>query len=243
MNIITCHQDVIYSMSFNRDGSLLATTCKDKKLRIIEPRSGQVVREGTCHVGSKSSKVVYLAGTGRLFTTGFSRQSDRQYAVWSQDDLSNPLRIEMIDSSSGILIPFYDPDTRMVYLAGKGDGNIRYYEMADEAPWVHYLSQYLSGSPQRGLGFMPKRGCDTSQCEIFRFYKLHATRGLCEPIAMIVPRKSEHYQDDLYPDTVAPTPAMTTEEWIQGATRGPVLMSMKTGLVLRECFSVSNRFH
>jgi hypothetical protein len=26
-------------MSFNRDGSLLATTCKDKQLRIIEPRT------------------------------------------------------------------------------------------------------------------------------------------------------------------------------------------------------------
>jgi hypothetical protein len=36
---------------------------------------------------------------------------------------------------------------------------------------------------------MPKRGCDATQCEIFRFYKLHATKGMCEPISMIVPRK------------------------------------------------------
>lgn len=41
--VIDCHPDVIYCMSFNRDGSLLATTCKDKKLRVIEPRSGIVV--------------------------------------------------------------------------------------------------------------------------------------------------------------------------------------------------------
>lgn len=41
-NVIDCHPDVIYSMSLNRDGSLLATTCKDKKLRVIEPRSGIV---------------------------------------------------------------------------------------------------------------------------------------------------------------------------------------------------------
>ena len=237
INYIECHPDVIYSMSFNRDGSYLATTCKDKKLRILDPRTGQVVREGVCHVGSKASKVIYLGETGRLFTTGFSRTSDRQYAVWSQDDLNNALRMEMIDSSSGILIPYYDPDTRMVYVAGKGDGNIRYYEIVDEEPWIHYLSQYLSGSPQRGLGFMPKRGCETTQCEIFRFYKLHAIRGLCEPISMIVPRKSEQYQNDLYPDTVAPTPATTAEEWIKGINREPVYMSMKTGTVLRKCFS------
>lgn len=42
VNVIDCHTDVIYCMSLNRDGSLLATTSKDKKLRVIEPRSGIV---------------------------------------------------------------------------------------------------------------------------------------------------------------------------------------------------------
>ncbi|TNM90831.1 hypothetical protein fugu_003120 [Takifugu bimaculatus] len=39
VKMIDCHTDVILSMSFNTDGSLLATSCKDKKMRIIEPRS------------------------------------------------------------------------------------------------------------------------------------------------------------------------------------------------------------
>lgn len=72
----------------------------------------------------------------------------------------------------------------------QGDGNIRYYEAVNEAPWMHYLSQFISGNPQRGLGIMPKRGINTAICEVFRFYKLHATRGMCEPISMIVPRKA-----------------------------------------------------
>ena len=61
--------------------------------------------------------------------------------------------------------------------------------MVDESPYIHYLSQYQSGTPQRGLGVMPKRGLDTSRCEIMRFYKLHTVKPLCEPISMIVPRK------------------------------------------------------
>lgn len=44
VKMIDCHTDVILSMSFNTDGSLLATSCKDKKLRIIEPRSGAVLQ-------------------------------------------------------------------------------------------------------------------------------------------------------------------------------------------------------
>lgn len=42
--MIDCHTDVVLSMSFNTDGGLLATSCKDKKLRIIEPRSGAVLQ-------------------------------------------------------------------------------------------------------------------------------------------------------------------------------------------------------
>lgn len=81
-----------------------------------------------------------------------------------------------------------------LYLAGKGDGNIRYYEIVDESPYIHYLNQFISGHPQKALGFMPKRGLNTAICEIFRFYKLHAAGNICEPIAMIVPRKSTVFQ-------------------------------------------------
>lgn len=44
VKMIDCHSDVILCMSFNTDGSLLTTTCKDKKLRVIEPRSGRVLQ-------------------------------------------------------------------------------------------------------------------------------------------------------------------------------------------------------
>ena len=56
----------------------------------------------------------------------------------------------------------------------------------------------------------------TGQCEIFRFYKLHATKDIIEPISMIVPRKSDRFQDDIYPETQAPVPSLTAEEWISG---------------------------
>lgn len=77
------------------------------------------MQEGICHAGTKASKVVFLGSSGRLLTTGFSRHSDRQYAIWSQHDLTVPLTCETIDSSSGVVFPFYDNDTNMVFLAGK----------------------------------------------------------------------------------------------------------------------------
>lgn len=225
---IDCHTDTIYSMSFNRTGSRLATTCKDKKVRVVDPRTGSVIAQGTSHQGNKAAKVVYLGDTGRLFTTGFSKFSDREIAVWSEDDLSAPLRIDCVDSSSGILIPFYDHDTRMVYVAGKGDGNVRYYEIINESPIICYLSQFISGAPQKGFAAMPKRGVEVADCEIFRLYKLHATKDVVEPISMIVPRKSDVFQQDIYPETLAPIPALTASEWLSGKNGEPMVLSMKT---------------
>ena len=118
----------------------------------------------------------------------------------------------------------------MLYLAGKGDGNIRYYEIVDEAPYIYYLNQFLSGQPQKSLGFLPKRGVNVAQCEVFRFYKLHASSNICEPISMIVPRKSTLFQSDLYPDTLSQTPAISCKDWFTGGRNlQPILMSLQTG--------------
>lgn len=38
------HTDVVLSMSFNTDGSLLATTCRDRKIRLMEARSGNMLQ-------------------------------------------------------------------------------------------------------------------------------------------------------------------------------------------------------
>ncbi|KAM9314181.1 coronin-2A [Pholidichthys leucotaenia] len=222
------HTDVILSMSFNTDGSLFATTCKDRKVRLMEPRSGNLLQE-TNSKTHRAHKVLILGNMKMLFTSGTSCWNERQIAMWDQEDLSVPLLTENLDGSSGVVFPFYDPDTHMIYLAGKGDGNIRYYEISSEKPYIHYLTEYRSHVPQKGLGVMPKRGLDVSSCEVFRFYKLVTVKSLIEPLSMIVPRRSESYQEDLYPMTAANKPALTADEWLNGINKGPVLMSLKPG--------------
>lgn len=221
------HPDLIWSVSWNWDGSRLVTTCKDKKIRIYDPRSGELEQEAMGHEGAKPQKAIFLRN-GLVFTTGFSRMSERQYALRSEVALSEPIVLEELDTSNGIMTPIYDPDVNLLYLCAKGDSNIRYFEITDEPPFVHYISTYQSTEPQRGVGSMSKRGCDIYNCEIARFYKLHS-RGLCEVITFTVPRKSEHFQDDLYPDTLADTPALSADEWASGKDAEPVLMSLKEG--------------
>eukprot|EP00074_Homo_sapiens_P070484 XP_011523687.1 coronin-6 isoform X2 [Homo sapiens] len=223
------HPDVIHSVCWNSNGSLLATTCKDKTLRIIDPRKGQVVAERfAAHEGMRPMRAVFTR-QGHIFTTGFTRMSQRELGLWDPNNFEEPVALQEMDTSNGVLLPFYDPDSSIVYLCGKGDSSIRYFEITDEPPFVHYLNTFSSKEPQRGMGFMPKRGLDVSKCEIARFYKLHERK--CEPIIMTVPRKSDLFQDDLYPDTPGPEPALEADEWLSGQDAEPVLISLRDGYV------------
>ncbi|EGD80680.1 coronin-2B [Salpingoeca rosetta] len=227
---IDCHTDTIYSMSFNWDGSLLATTSKDKTLRVIDPRANKVVQQGKGHQGAKASRVVWCGTLNHLFTTGFSRMNERQYGVWNPEDLSEPLKMEMIDISSGVLFPNYDEDTKIVYLAGKGDGNIRYYELTAERPYCHYINDYRTSTPQRGVCLMPKRALDVGQCEVTRIYKL-TPKGAVEVISFTVPRKSTLFQEDIFPPTKKDEAVLSAEEWLAGENREPNRISLKDGYV------------
>ncbi|KAM9097956.1 LOW QUALITY PROTEIN: coronin-1C [Sarcophilus harrisii] len=226
------HSDMIY-MSWNRNGSLICTASKDKKVRVIDPRKQEIVavRKGKAHEGARPMRAIFLAD-GNVFTTGFSRMSERQLALWnpvrpSPENMQEPIALHEMDTSNGVLLPFYDPDTSIIYLCGKGDSSIRYFEITDES-LVHYLNTFSSKEPQRGMGYMPKRGLDVNKCEIARIFKLHERK--CEPIKT-VPRKSDLFQDDLYPDTAGPEASLEAEEWFEGKNADPLLISLKHGYV------------
>ncbi|KAI5959108.1 CRN1 [Candida theae] len=221
------HKDLVTSFAFNYNGSLLATTSRDKKLRIWDVREGKVLSEGPGHTGAKPSRITWLGNTDRIVTTGFSKLSDRQVGVWDIQHIDNgPIGgFMVIDASSGVLVPYFDPANSILYLAGKGDGNIRYYEYDTDE--LYELSQYASTDPQRGFAVVPKHSVNVKENEVLRAFKTVLDTSI-EPISFIVPRRSELFQSDIYPDCPSTTPALSAEEWLDGKeVNGPVLMNME----------------
>jgi len=222
------HGSTVQSLSFNKNGSEFVTTCKDKKLRIIDPRaSPQVAAEADGHQGTKASKACWLGKLDKIFSAGFTKLSERHYMIWDPRKLATPLQSTQIDVSAGLLMPFYDDDTQLLFLAGKGDGNIRYYEVVNEDPYLHVISEFKSAQPQRGVAMLPKVAVDTTLCEVVRLMKL--TTNSVVPVMFQVPRKSELFQADLFPDTAAPEPTATAAEYFAGTNGEPKLVSMKPG--------------
>ncbi|GAB7348687.1 hypothetical protein MBLNU459_g7433t1 [Dothideomycetes sp. NU459] len=208
------HNDIVQSLSWSADGGMLVTTCRDKKIRFWDVRQEKPAYEGPGHAGAKNSRVVWMGDHDRVATTGFSRMSDRQLGLW---DLRNPKEpsggFTILDSISGVCMPFWDDGTQMLYLAGKGDGNIRYYEYENDK--FEYLSEYKSADPQRGVAFVPKRGVNTHQNEVMRAYKT-VNETMIEPVSFIVPRRAEVFQNDIYPPTTGTTPSMSGSDWFGG---------------------------
>lgn len=224
---------LVQDLAWSADGTQIITSCKDKLCKVFDARSGAVVSEWTPHEGGKAFKALFLGERGTILTVGFTKQSKREFKLWDAKALAaagpgapgvEPLATQEVDQAAGVMLPFYDDDTRMLYLTGKGDGNIRYYEFVDEAPYVYALAEHRTNVSTKGADMLPKRCVAPLKCEVARFLKL--TSDSVEPISFIVPRKSEAFQDDIFPDTIAAAPAMSADEWFGGANKPALRVSM-----------------
>merc|ERR1739844_602821 len=101
--------------------------------------------------------------------------------------LGTPIFEQVIDDQSSILMPHYDPETHLLYFAGKGDSSIFFSELTNTARIFAQLGVYRDVESQKGGGWVPKRGLNTKKCEIGRFLKLTAKSVI--PVSFIVPRK------------------------------------------------------
>lgn len=68
---LEAHGDSIQGLAWNLNGTLLATTSRDKKLRLFDPRAGSApIRVTDGHAGVKGSRVAWLGEHDRIVTTG-----------------------------------------------------------------------------------------------------------------------------------------------------------------------------
>ncbi|KAI1106842.1 DUF1900-domain-containing protein [Jackrogersella minutella] len=219
------HPDVVQSLSWNASGSMLVTTSRDKKIRVWDVRQERPAHEGPGHEGAKNSRTVWLGEQNRFATTGFSKMSDRQLALWEPGNNAPIGGFKTLDSISGVCMPFWDDACHCLYLAGKGDGNIRYFEYENDK--FEFLSEYKSVDPQRGIAFVPKRGVNVHDNEVMRAYKT-VNDAYIEPISFTVPRRAETFQSDIYPPTSGLKPGLSASDWLSGKSGLPAKIDFES---------------
>ncbi|XP_061604705.1 coronin-7-like isoform X1 [Phyllopteryx taeniolatus] len=213
------HSEQLQSLSWKRDGSLLASTCKDKMLRVFDPRAQlKAVQSAACLQNNKDSRILW-AKEDFLLTTGFDRMRNREVRLWDSRNLTSSLRSQTFGTSSGTLIPLLDADTGLLVLAGVGDTVADCLEVSTSEPFLSQVSHCLTDMSTRGVATVPKRALDVMSCEVMRVLQL--TDNCIVPISYQVPRKNSghDFHADLYPDTEGVSPAVSADEWWQGANK------------------------
>jgi len=208
------HSAMLQSLHWSQDGSTLVTKSQDKMLRMYDPRVATEVVCVDSQLGSKPAKALSIDNHGLIWTCGRNKYNMRVWALWDKKKMEAPVATGEYDSGSGAFMAYYDPDTSIVYLGGKGDGQIRYYEISNGNAF--HLSTY-QGESQKGFTILPKAAVDVTKCEIARCIRL--MQNWARPVSFIVPRKSDLFQSDIFPDCYAELPAMTTAEWKAGENK------------------------
>jgi len=79
---------------------------------------------------------------------------------------------------------------------------------------------------------MPKRGCDVNTNEIARLFRVCGSR--LEPLSFKVPRKSDIFQSDIFPDCRSDEFALTAEQWFAGENAKPKTKPLEGGFQKKE---------
>jgi coronin-7 len=166
------HPDIIQSLSWNKDGKTLATNSKDKMVRVLDLRnnSGTIVHEANSHHSITDSRVIWI-NDQKILTTGFDSNRSRQVIIRDIRNFGTPEKTQELEQSTGILIPLYDADTNMLFLAGKGDCTISFLEILDKEPYLVEGIRH-SGEQTKGACLIPKRALKVMDGEVNRILQV-----------------------------------------------------------------------
>ncbi|XP_063608718.1 coronin-7-like isoform X3 [Penaeus indicus] len=222
------HEDQVQSTSWNGIGSMFVTSSKDRTIRIIDPRADKVAYEAESHKSPKDSRVVWLGNTDRILSTGYDGSRVREVRLRDLRNFSKPYKVQAFDSSTGIFMPLYDADTNMLFLAGKADVSIMYWEVTEKEPFLTEGLKHNGSVQTKGACLVPKRGLDVMTGEVNRLLQL--TSNAIIPITYQVPRKTyREFHADIFPETPGYVPSTSITQWLEGTSVQRKTISLDPG--------------
>ncbi|XP_074775650.1 coronin-7 isoform X3 [Athene noctua] len=216
LTALDSHGDQLQSLVWKRDGRLLGTSCKDKKLRIFDPRASPAASQSVVgHENNKDSRLLWMGSSDCLISVGFSQMREREVKLWDTRRFSGAMLTMALDTSPGATIPLYDTDTGLLVLAGKGENLLYCFEAAPAQPALTQVTQCRTEGSTRGLAAVPRLALDVMACEVLRVLQLTDTALV--PVSYLVPRKSvQDFHEDLFPDSAGMLPATGAQAWWAG---------------------------
>lgn len=228
----------LHSIAWDTLGTRVAAACKDKKLRILEPRKPSSNEEGIvtgpCHDSMRPVKVIWANSTF-LITCGFSRSAFREillHGIANDGKTIGIITKVNIDVSPAPLFPYYDQDTSILYAYSKGERTCHAFEITNlpqdnrsnsnnqEKPSFNKLPRFEHGTLQLSFAFLPKQKVNVKEVDITHAFRL--TSNSVMYVRFNIPRaKMDYFQDDIYNggitrELMRPDTSLSIEDWMNG---------------------------
>jgi WD40 repeat protein len=203
----------------NEFSSLVYAILRDGNLVAFDPRaeSPAVVSVAAHPNGGRHRRVLNIPDFDYVATFGSSDRGERQVRIWDRKSLEKPLKSVELDTATGSLLPLYEEGSGLIYLGGKGDGHIRYLELARDERVIASMGVYETSAPERGLCLLPRKCVDIMGVEVSKMLKIQ-TESM-HVVHWKVPRThTEFFQDLIFPpirDTK--NPLFEVVDWTSGA--------------------------
>ena len=205
------------SLDWNEKGSLIAATDSNKKITVFDPRTKNIVFSHTITEG-RSPKFVWT-GDETFAYVGFSKKYEREFKHFDIRKMDNKELCRMkIDEQVSIITPYYDHQSKLLYVMGKGEATVNGYDFNE--PYPRKCLNFSSGSPASSFCMIDRRNVNYNKNEIDRMAKWTAKNEIFY-VSFFVLRKCARYEPHLYPHLPTYDPSMTYDEWVSGENKPP----------------------
>ncbi|KAJ1812179.1 hypothetical protein LPJ75_003775, partial [Coemansia sp. RSA 2598] len=246
---------IVDSIAVRGDGQLLSASTHDGLVLLFDPRKGAassdsaIGKTASVYAAGRPTRCIWLGEKPYLLSTGLSRMRERSAALWDQRNLAKPLASLKLQPSTKSLIPLFDEDTQLAYLGEKGDNTVRWVDAdPSSAMPLAELGSVVLQSQISGCALMPKRSLKVMSGEIARLHVVVENSGAGTgsaviPISHVAPRRSYlDFHADLFPDTRAPLPAQSFEQWVAQEPFSIPKVSLDPSLAAASMESTRRRF-
>jgi WD40 repeat protein len=163
-------EGALYGSDWNYDGSMIGYTTRDRQVCVLDPRKGSVALEVNGFEGNKNIRMNFMGNTDYVLCTGHSKNNERQIKVFDMKKFDQPIQTLNVDYQSYTCQNYYDPDTNLLFIPGRGESSCKYYEFVNGQ--FKKAAEFTSPDPSRSSAFLSKRFVNYNKSEVATMVKL-----------------------------------------------------------------------
>ena len=207
------------SVFWNENGSLIAACTKNKTLNIFDPRTNKKILTTASHDSIKSSKLTWI-NNENLITCGFTKAKAREFKIFDirKGENCQAVSITTIDHSSALITPYYDRESKLLYIMGKGESTVRIFSLNDDK--IYQCIDFSSRDPSTVNAMYDRRSVDYNKCEIDKFVRF-SNKSLFS-VSFKIPRSIDFFDQSLYPPMDSGEAVLNFDQWVNGETKDPI---------------------